>query len=80
MIPREVLEHLAIDLREVFEVKNWNHGQFTVYKQDLYGEETIADAVELTREVFNDMNYQVVVTSDGILHYDEFYIIKIQFV
>lgn len=80
MTPREVLETLAVNLYEVHEEKGWNWGQFPVYKQDLHGDETVADAVELMREIFGDQDIQVVVTSDGVLKADEYYLIRIQFV
>lgn len=80
MTPREVLETLALNLHEVHEDKGWNWGQFPVYKQDLHEDETIADAVELMREIFGDRDIQVVVTSDGVLYEEGFYLIRIQFV
>ena len=80
MTPREVLETLAVNLHEVHEEKGWNWGQFPVYKQDLHEDETISDAVELMREIFGDRDIQVVVTSDGVLKEDEYYLIRIQFV
>ena len=80
MTPREVLETLAINLHEVHEEKGWNWGQFPVYKQDLHEDEAIADAVELMREIFGELDIQVVVTSDGVLIDDEVYVIRIQFV
>lgn len=80
MTPREVLEALAVNLKEVHEEKGWNWGQFPVYKQDLHEDETIADAVELMRQIFGERDIQVVVTSDGVLVDDEFYVIRIQFV
>ena len=79
MTPREVLETLAINLHEVHEEKGWNWGQFPVYKQDLHEDETIADAVELMREIFGELDIHVV-TSDGVLIDDEVYVIRIQFV
>lgn len=80
MTPREVLETLAVNLHEVHEEKGWNWGQFPVYKQDLHEDETIADAVELMRQIFGERDIQVVVTSDGVLIDDEVYVIRIQFV
>ena len=80
MTPREVLETLAVNLHEVHEEKGWNWGQFPVYKQDLHEDETIADAVELMRGIFGELDIQVIVTSDGVLIDDEVYVIRIQFV
>ena len=80
MTPREVLETLAVNLNEVHEERGWNWGQFPVYKQDLHEDETIADAVELMREIFGELDIQVIVTSDGVLIDDEVYVIRIQFV
>lgn len=80
MTPREVLETLAVNLNEVHEERGWNWGQFPVYNQDLHEDETIADAVELMREIFGELDIQVIVTSDGVLIDDEVYVIRIQFV
>ena len=80
MTPREVLETLAVNLNDVHEERGWNWGQFPVYKQDLHEDETIADAVELMREIFGELDIQVIVTSDGVLIDDEVYVIRIQFV
>lgn len=80
MTPREVLKALAEDLHEVYEKKGRNWGQFPVYKQDLHEDETIADAVELMRQIFGDRDIQAVVTSDGVLYEEDFYIIRIQFI
>lgn len=82
MTPREVLEPLAINLHEWYLVKGheWNFGQFPIYKKDLLGDETIADAVELVRQVFGDLDIPVVVTSEGVLQEEDFYLIRIQFV
>ena len=80
MTPREVLETLAVNLNEVHEERGWTWGQFPVYKQDLHEDETIADAVELMREIFGELDIQVIVTSDGVLIDDEVYVIRIQFV
>ena len=80
MTPREVLETLAVNLNEFHEERGWNWGQFPVYKQDLHEDETIADAVEIMREIFGELDIQVIVTSDGVLYEEYFYVIRIRFV
>lgn len=80
MTPREVLESLVTNLVDIKEVKGWTYSRIGIYTQDFGPDETVLDVIEIFRELFSDLDVQVVITSDGLIDPEGIVNVDIRFV
>lgn len=80
MTPREVLESLVTNLVDIKEIKGWTYSRIGIYTQDFGPDETVLDVIEIFRELFSDLDVQVVITSDGLIDPEGIVNVDIRFV